>query len=351
MNIKTPFFSGIAGSGMSALAQYLAMQGSIVKGSDRSLDQGKNQTTLMHFKDLNIQTCPQDGSGLTPDITCLITSTAIEGDNAELLRAKTLNIPVYHRSDLLAFLSAQKTSIAVAGTSGKSTVTAMVYEIFKADGKSPSLITGAPLLSLKRDNLLGNALGTASPWLIFEADESDGSLIKYHTDYGILLNVDKDHKEMTELEHIFQTFYNNVKKSVLFNRGDKRCLKIAQANPDKGFYFSSEGIEYGDKLLKVTNITSDKCQISFKLENDCFQLNTFGHHNLLNALAAIGMCLRCGIPVSSCVKGIHNYQGIDRRMQILGNTGNVMVIDDFAHNGAKIEACLKAVKGDRKSVV
>ena len=150
-------FTGIFGTGMSALAQYLRFCGMEVTGSDRLLGSPDTQEMKKALEGLGCIIKGQDGSGLTPDTDALCISTAIEETNPDIAAARKFGIPVIHRSDLLAHIIGSKRTIAVAGTSGKSTVTAMIFEFLDACGKSPSLISGAPLIRLESDGLIGNA--------------------------------------------------------------------------------------------------------------------------------------------------------------------------------------------------
>jgi len=146
VNLENSFFIGIAGSGMSALAQYLAMQGFKVSGSDRSLKSFLKSPKSKSFTKLKIQLFPQDTTGLTTRHTCIIRSTAIEEEHPEIVKAKELGVPIVSRSELLARVVNSKKSIAISGTSGKSSVTAMLFTILESAGLDPSIITGAGLL-------------------------------------------------------------------------------------------------------------------------------------------------------------------------------------------------------------
>ena len=148
------FFIGIAGTGMSAIAQYLRGIGKNVSGSDR-LFTGEKMTIQTQFEDLGIKCYNQDGSGIDRTIDVIVISTAIEDTNLELIKAKSLNIKVIKRSDLLASISRTKRTIAVGGTSGKSTTTAMIFHILNQCGKSPSLMSGAGLTALQKQGLIG----------------------------------------------------------------------------------------------------------------------------------------------------------------------------------------------------
>lgn len=192
------FFVGIAGTGMSAIAQYLRGIGKRVSGSDRLFNSESKMLIQEQFEKQGIECHFQDASGVTSDVDVLVISTAIEESNIELQKAKALNIPVMKRSELLAKLSAKKRTIAVGGTSGKSTTSAMIFHVMEQCGLQPSIMSGAGLTSLQKRGLPGNAWVGKSDWLVIEADESDGSIVNYVPEISVLLNVDRDHKEYDE---------------------------------------------------------------------------------------------------------------------------------------------------------
>ena len=206
------FFIGVGGAGMSAIAQYLAGNGKTVKGSDRLFTQPENDYIKAQLEREHIQCYLQDGSGIDEHTEAVIISTAIEDTNPEIIKANALNIPIVVRAELLAEICASKRTIAIAGTSGKSTTTAMLFHLLYENNISPSLITGAGLVSLQQEGKIGNAYCGQSDWLLIEADESDGTLVNYKPEIGLLLSIDKDHKELDELAVIFQTFQTNTRK-------------------------------------------------------------------------------------------------------------------------------------------
>lgn len=336
MDLSHAFFSGIAGTGMSALAQYLAFQGTRVSGSDRSLDRGAEADKRAYFQRIGITLFPQDGSGLD-ECSCLVVSTAIEAQNPEVRRATELGIPIVHRSDLLAELARRRKTIAISGTSGKSTVTGMAFHVLEAGGLKPSLITGANLASLLGEDLLGNAKADTGEWLLIEADESDGSLIKYHPEVGVILNVEKDHKEIAELIPLFERFRDQTARRVLLNGDDAHCASLARP---------------GDLLFRPGSVTDGPAgdivlgdwDTRFTLGGTAFTLHIPGRHNLANAMAAIAIGRELGIPLEACAKGLEAYRGVERRHVRIGEAGGITVVDDFAHNPAKVKACLETVK-------
>jgi UDP-N-acetylmuramate-alanine ligase len=336
MDLTHPFFSGIAGTGMSALAQYLAFQGTSVSGSDRSLDRGGEAVKRAYFERIGITLFPQDGSGLD-GCSCLVVSTAIEAQNPEVMRANALKLPVIHRSDLLAELARRRKTIAISGTSGKSTVTGMAFHVLDAGGLKPSLITGANLASLLGEGLLGNAKAGAGEWLLIEADESDGSLIKYAPEIGVILNVEKDHKEIAELIPLFERFRDQTARRVVLNGDDTHCAALARP---QDLLFHPGSTADGP----ARDIVLGDWDTSFTLGGAAFLLHVPGRHNLANAMAAIAVGRELGISLADCAKGLAAYRGVERRHVRIGEAGGVTVVDDFAHNPAKVKACLETVK-------
>ena len=336
MDLSHAFFSGIAGTGMSALAQYLAFEGARVSGSDRSLDRGAEAGKRTYFEGIGITLFPQDGSGLD-GCSCLVVSTAIESGNPEVQRAQALNLPIVHRSELLAELSRRRKTIAISGTSGKSTVTGMTWHILEAGGLNPSLITGANLASLAKEGLLGNAKAGQGDWLVIEADESDGSLIKYSPEIGVILNVEKDHKEIGELIPLFERFRDQTTRRVILNGDDKHCAALSR---EKDLFFHPASVADGP----ARDIRNGDWDTLFTLSDVAFRLRVPGRHNLANAMAAIAIGRELGISLADCAKGLEAYRGVERRHVLIGESGGVTLVDDFAHNPAKVKACLDTVK-------
>ena len=153
----------------------------------------------------------QNGDGITKLTDLVVVSTAIEDTVAEVQKARELNIPIIKRAELLAIIAESKKTIAIGGTSGKSTTTAMLFDILEYAGFNPGIISGAGLVSIIKEDKIGNAKVGTGEWLVIEADESDGSIVHYHPEIGLLLNIDKDHKEIDVLMEIFSQFKNNCK--------------------------------------------------------------------------------------------------------------------------------------------
>ncbi|HNT96771.1 MAG TPA: Mur ligase domain-containing protein [Elusimicrobiales bacterium] len=326
-------FAGIGGFGMSALAQTRAMAGLPATGSDRDFDAGRNPETRAALEKLGIRIFPQDGSGVK-GAAKVVASTAVENSNPDLARAAELGVPVLHRSELLAEHVNSSRAVAVAGTSGKSTVAAMIFEILDFAGLKPSIITGGALLSLKERGLLGNAFAGPSDLLVIEADESDGTVARYRPALGVLLNITRDHKEVEELRGIFSAFAANCGR-FLACADDPEASVIS---PAAGFFGRSA----------AEPVFSDPrpglFESRFRLGGVEFSVPAPGDYSIDNAVAAAAACSRLGVDLKTCASALARFKGVARRFNVLGRAGGVTVIDDFAHNPAKIAAVLSALR-------
>ena len=331
------FFIGVAGTGMSAIGQYLAGIGKNISGSDRYFLPDTYNATKEKLETEGIKCFLQNGEGITDQTDLVVVSTAVEDTVPEVQKAKQLNITIIKRSELLAIIAASKRTIAVGGTSGKSTTSAMLFDILEYAGLQPSIISGAGLVSIIKQGKIGNAKVGAGEWLVIEADESDGSIVQYHPEVGLLLNIDKDHQEIDELMNIFGTFRSNTKKLFVVNQSNHLSKQLS-ANSRQDFS-TDENSEVG---FVAKNFQQEGLSISFVIHNSSFVLNTVGKHNMENAVAATAVANQLGIDLDTCAAALKNYEGIYRRHQILGNKNGVWVIDDYAHNPAKCAASIAA---------
>ncbi|MDI9365194.1 MAG: Mur ligase domain-containing protein [Flavobacterium sp.] len=336
-NYKRFHFIGVAGTGMSAVAQYLSGIGKTVTGSDRYFEPGTPNDTKAKLEAEGINCFLQDGSGINEATQLIVISTAVEETNVEIIKARSLHIPIITRSQLLTLISNDKRTIAVGGTSGKSTTSAMLFDILEVAGLQPSIISGAGLVCLQEQGKIGNAFVGKGNLLVIEADESDGSIVNYHPEIGLLLNLDKDHKEISELQTIFQTFKNHSQRFVV-NASHELAAPFSQNTAQD---FSSTNVEAG---YKATNFLQEELGISFKINDVNFKLLAIGKHNMQNALAAVAVANQLGVSLEVCSKAIAQYKGIYRRNQVLGKKGNIWVIDDYAHNPAKVAAAIASTQ-------
>jgi len=344
-DFKNVFFIGVAGVGMSAIAQYLAGIDKKVSGSDRYFKEGEFNETKTKLEAEGIQCFLQNGDGITNETDLVVVSTAIEDTVFEVQKAKQLNIPIIRRSELLALIAKSKRTIAVGGTSGKSTTSAMLFDILDKAGLEPSIISGAGLVSIIKEGKIGNAKVGAGEWLVIEADESDGSIVQYEPEIGLLLNVDKDHQEIDELMRIFATFKNNSKKFIV-NQSNALAKQLSQNIAQDFSSDENSGAGYIAKDFK-----QDGFCIQFLILNASFFITTIGKHNMENALAAVAVANQVGVDLETCASSLKNYEGIYRRNQVLGNKHGVWVIDDYAHNPVKCAAAIMACQPVADKVV
>jgi len=328
-------YAGLGGSGMSAIAQFQAMKGGRVSGSDRAFDHGERSAVRAQFEALGIAVYPQDGSGISEDCAALVVSTAVEETVPDFAAAKARGVPIVHRSEMLAHFVRAYRSIAVTGTSGKSTVTGMIFEILRGLGAGPSVITGGDLPGLQAEGLIGNAYAGDNDLLVVEADESDGSLVRYAPSIGVILNLQRDHKEVDEVAAMFATLRARTRESLVV--GD-------DANLDP---FAGGAIRFGlseGADVRAVNVQHSAAGASFDVDGVRFTIPVPGVHNVANALAAIAACGAAGLPLERMSGPLAGFAGIGRRFQTIGRASGIEVIDDFAHNAEKITAAIRTAK-------
>ena len=335
-------YAGLGGSGMSAIAQYQAMTGGRVSGSDRAFDNGERADLRAQFEALGIAVMPQDGSGIGADCAALVVSTAVEEQVPDFAAAKAKGVPIIHRSEMLAHFVAQARSIAVTGTSGKSTVAGMIFEILRGAGREPSVITGGDLPILQTEGLPGNAFAGSSDLLVVEADESDGSLVRYSPAVGVILNLQRDHKEMEEVAAMFATLRARTREALVV--GD-------QENLDQ---FAGGAVRFG--LTARADVRGEDVELGagssrFRVEDTVFELPVPGEHNVANALAAIATAHAVGVPLAEMAAPLSHFSGIGRRFQTVGAASGIEVVDDFAHNAEKIAAAIRTAHLRAKRVL
>ncbi len=343
-DFQNAFFIGVAGAGMSAIAQYLQGMGKNISGSDRFFTAGEKNATQLKLEAAGIKCFPQDGSGLNDNTEVVIASTAIEDTVEEMVLARKMGIPVIRRSNILSLIANDKMTIAVAGTSGKSTTAAMLFHILNYAGLQPSIITGAGLTPFIREGKIGNAYVGKGEWLVIEADESDGSIVQYNPEVGLLLNIEKDHKDLEVLEDLFMQFRSNTRGFFVVNAGNLYAKELSE-NKKKDF-----GVEV-DCGYVASDYTQDGFVISFKLNGTPFTINAPGSHTMENATAASAVAAQLGVSLPVCAKAMESYEGIYRRHQLVGKKHGIWLIDDYAHNPAKCAASIAACQAISPKVV
>ena len=334
-------YVGLGGSGMSALAQFQAMLGGFASGSDRAFDHGERSEARLPLERLGITIHPQDGSGVGPDCSALVVSTAVEEHVPDVAAARRHGVPIVHRSELLAHFVHAMRAIAVTGTSGKSSVVAMVFEILRGAGRNPSVITGGDLVSLQNDGLCGNAWYGGGDLLVVEADESDGSVVRYHPAIGVVLNLQKDHKETDVVARMFETFCRQTRETLIVGEAENLAPLVATNSEQGGGPEHTMMFGFGPRAdVSASDVVLDAASSRFEVDGVLFSLPVPGRHNVENALAAIAVCRAVSVTLGEMVAPLSRFEGVTRRFQTLGVARGVEVIDDFAHNPAKLAASI-----------
>jgi UDP-N-acetylmuramate--alanine ligase len=345
MNDST-FFCGIGGSGMLPLACIVRASGGRVAGSDRSLDAGRVAPKFDYLRSLGISLFPQDGSGPEPGMI-FITSAAVEDNVPDVVRARELGLTHLTRPQFLAqLLNSAQRSVAVGGTSGKSTVTGMVGWILDACHRRPTVMNGAVMKNFATPSApFASALVGDPELFVSEVDESDGSIALYKPEIAVLTNVSLDHKEMAELRSLFASFLLRARKSVL-NLDDPETRALADIVPAAncvGYGFDSPGAALMGKQLELLpeGVTF---VVEAEGERQDVRLTVPGRHNASNALAALAATRALGVSLADGAAALAGFEGLRRRLESVGTAGGVTVIDDFAHNPDKIDATLATLR-------
>lgn len=338
--MATFFFCGIGGIGMSGIALCLKQSGHTVLGSDRAFDNGQSERMKSILTQAGIQIVPQDGSGVTSDIHCFVVSSAVEPSIIDVKKALEHKLIILTRAQVLAYVFAHKKYIAVGGTSGKTTVTAMIGHILSVIGKKPLMINGG--ISINTYNGAGesNIIYNESEIGVMEADESDGSIELYKPAVSVLTNITQDHKEVAENLPLFARFADKATLGCVLNADcmNSRLLKLYQSNI-KTFSVTGEKAD-----LSPSDIVCNANGIRFMLNHETYTLPFIGLHNLENALAATCACLYYDISIDESMQALMSFKGTKRRLQCLGVANGVSITDDYAHNPAKINAALSAIQ-------
>jgi len=346
------FFCGIGGSGMLPLAMIVQAQGHAIEGSDRALDQGRTPAKFDWLRAHGVTLHPQDGSGVTRAEQIVVATGAIEDTVPDIGAAKRAGATIVTRSQLLSRLfNAAPTSVGVAGTSGKSTITGMVAWILQSTGRAPTVMNGAVMKNFAdADHPFASALIGGPDVFVAEVDESDGSIARYDPTVAVVSNISLDHKSMEELRDLFGGFTGRARTAVL-NLDNLETAALAQTMVDEGrtdavvtFALGNDDADLSAHDLKPlpTGMTFDLAERSGG-ERLKVVLNVPGAHNVANALAALGAVRALGVPLDAAVRALETFAGIRRRMEVVGTKNGVTVIDDFAHNPDKIAATLKTL--------
>ena len=335
---------------MLPLAQILKGRGARIGGSDRSRDQGRTPEKFAAMERQGYELHAQDGSGVTSADQIIVASAAVEDSVPEMVRAQELGCLRLTRAQLNSILfNTSGAGIAVAGTSGKSTVTAMLGWILHACGREPTIMNGAVMKNFISDERpYASAVVGGQSIYVSEVDESDGSIALYRPAVGVLLNVSLDHKSMEELRQLFGDYLERSRIAVI-NADDPEALALLPRAKDViTFGIDQERAQIGVVAGSIAEGPTKQAALIIDRHDGRqhpLKLGMPGRHNLANALAAIAGATAAGIPVANAVAALAEFAGLARRFDIIGTTtGCITVIDDFAHNPEKCAATLRTLK-------
>ncbi len=342
-------FSGIAGQGMNPLARLMRAWGHDVQGSDRAFDQGKQRDLAATLTSLKIRLVPQDGAGVGAGVQRFVYSTAVEAETPEVRAARALDIERVPRPALLAeIVNGARPGVAVAGTSGKSTVTGMIGWILREAAVAGTVLGGAALVGEGVSGCF--AAGPARGPVVAEACESDGTLVGYRPGIGVILNVSRDHEELDALRRQFATFAAQC-RTLLVNADNAEARAVGAAvdaltfgrcgDADFQLEVMSTGPERGNGALRLGARPSAHAARRGSATTLSLHVPQPGMHNLENAAAAAAVALTIGVDAGVVERAIRTFPGVARRFEIVGMTpSGIRVVDDYAHNADKIRAAV-----------
>ncbi len=342
-NVSKIFFSGIAGSGMSAIAAFISGKGHMVSGSDRAFDANPQHPAIKLFRAKGIDIVPQDGNGIDETFDLVVFSTAVEHNNIEYKKAHSLRLPMILRPEYLAQITKEYETIAVAGTSGKSTTSGLLAFIMHGLGMNPNFIGGGRIKSFKTETNLGNSLIGNSNLMVIEACESDGTIINYYPKNSIILNLSLDHHNIDKTSEMFKILDKHTSGITVINADDKNLRKMDIRN---AISFSIEN----DADYKAENVYCDHFFSTFSVRGTKFKLSIAGRHNIYNALGAITILSEMGAPLNEIESILTEFSGIERRFDIYLNNKKHLVVDDYAHNPHKISALMQTTSKIRNNI-
>jgi UDP-N-acetylmuramate--alanine ligase len=331
-------FIGIGGYGMSGLALVFSAAGAVVSGSDV-----KESSRTKRLQEAGITVRIGHDPAHVQGADLVVRSTDVRDDNQELVAARQAGIPVWHRSELLAALINERPSLAVSGVHGKTTTTAMLALILAAAGLDPTVLVGGELPEWNGTARIGAGL-----YLVAEADESDGSFLRYHPQVAIVTNIEPEHLEYyagdyQRLVAAFARFIRQVRPGgqAVLGGDDPQVRRIAaQAAVPVTFC----GFQPGNHCRILPGADKQRFVV-LRGETELAELALLvpGRHNAQNALLALTAAHLCGVPFQAGAEALASFRGVKRRFEVL-HAGPVRVVDDYAHHPTEIRATLQAAR-------
>jgi UDP-N-acetylmuramate--alanine ligase len=344
-------FVGIGGIGMSGIAELLLNLGYTVSGSD--LKSSEITERLKRFGGLILKGHAEDHVG---DADVVVISSAVDGDNPEVLAARQASIPVIPRAEMLAELMRLKYSIAVAGAHGKTTTTSIVSAVLDRGGLDPTVVIGGKLKSIGTNARLGEG-----EFIVAEADESDGSFLKMSPTIAVVTNIDREHLDhYPDLDAIKSAFLEFIDRIPFYGLA-VLCLdneSVQSLIPEIKKRYTTYGMST-QADVQARNVVFEGLRSRFTLHHKGetlgdIRLNLPGIHNVYNAMASVAVGFELGIPFETVKAALETVEGVQRRLEIKGDVNGITIVDDYGHHPTEIKTTLQAAKEawpDRRMVV
>ncbi len=332
---------GIGGIGMSGIAELLLNLGYKVSGSDlKASDITENLKTLGGIIFVGHH------ADHISDADVVVTSSAVGHDNSEVLAAKQASIPVIPRAEMLAELMRLKFSIAVAGAHGKTTTTSIVASVLAQGGLDPTVVIGGKLKSIGTNAVLGQG-----DFIVAEADESDGSFLKYSPTIAVVTNIDREHLDFyQDLDAIKSVFLDFIDRIPFYGLA-VLCLdneSIQDLIPEIKKRYTTYGMSaQADFQIKDVEFEKRRSRFSIHKEGQKLgniTLNLPGIHNVYNATASIAVGIELDVPFAAIQTALETLEGVQRRLEIKGEVNGITVVDDYGHHPTEIKITLEAVE-------
>ncbi len=346
LTIGTIHFVGIGGIGMSGIAEILHNLGYSVQGSDLS-----ENANVVRLRALGVPIEIGHRGENIGDSQVVVVSSAVKPDNPEVVAARTRQVPVVRRAEMLAELMRLKWAVAVGGTHGKTTTTSLIAAMLDAAGYDPTVINGGIINAYGTNARLG-----AGEWMVVEADESDGTFVKLPATIAVVTNIDPEHMEFygtfEKVKDAFRAFVENIP----FYGFAVLCIDHPEVQALIGQISDRRLVTYGfSPQAEIRAIDAgcgpDGCRFSVVVGRGDAQrtiknvrLPMYGEHNMLNSLGAMAVGLEMGIPDDVIVRGLSEFGGVKRRFTRTGQVNGVTIIDDYGHHPVEIAAVLKAAR-------
>jgi UDP-N-acetylmuramate--alanine ligase len=336
---KSIHFIGVGGIGMSGLAQLLHTRGFLISGSDLSFN-----SNIERLKKIGIDVVLGHNPATLDGKEIIVLSTDIKETNLELQQAQAKNLPIFHRADILAMLMREKAGIAISGTHGKTTTTALTGWVLEKAGLDPTVVNGGVMNTWDSNIRAGQG-----KWCVAEADESDGSFLKLPRQISLITNIDPEHMDhYGSFEKLLSAFERFSSEGIAILGIDHPHVytlwqKIKDTRPCITYGIHTQADVRAESIcLTPTGSSFDLVKEDKKYN---ISLSLFGYHNVLNALAAAAIAFHCGVRMHVLREAFSSFTGVQRRFTVVGQWKGITIVDDYAHHPTEIRATLLAARG------